>query len=187
MKLFVSCIAAVLLASTSALNAEEIKSGLQAGDGIGPFNVTKCAGATEDGVDVGKTLCYRCRNGGRPQVMVFTRSTDPKVVALVKNLDAAVKKHSDKDLRAFVNYLSDSKDAASEQAKKLATESKAENVPFVVPNEFENGPEDYGINTKAEVTVILAAAGKVKANHAFSAAKDMNIDAVVADLSKIVE
>ena len=48
--------------------------------------MTKGAGAEQDGVKEGKNLCYRCRNGARPQVMVFTRSTDPAVVDLVKDL-----------------------------------------------------------------------------------------------------
>ena len=37
-----------------------------------------------------------------------------------------------------------------------------ENVPFVVPNDFQTGPDDYAINPQAEVTVILAEGGKVK-------------------------
>lgn len=179
------CALAVLVSGASAF-AEDIKSGLKEGDAIGAFNVTKCAGAESDKVAVGDNLCYRCKNGSRPQVMVFTRSNDAKVVALVKQLDAQIKKNEEAKLTAFVNLLGDSKETASDAAKKLAAETKAENVPFVVPNEFENGPEDYGINAKAAVTVILAEGGKVKANHAVAKSADLNVDAVVADLKKIL-
>ncbi len=184
----VLALAAAFVASVSFVNAEEakIKSGLKVGDSIGAFNVTKCAGASEDGIPVGDNLCYRCKNGARPQVMVFTRSSDAKVIELVAKLDKAISKNSDKQLRAFVNYMADSKDAASDSVKKLAKETSAKNVPFVVPNEFENGPEDYGINAKADVTIILAESSKVKANHAVASAKDLDVASVVADLEKIL-
>lgn len=186
MKRVLSLFAAVALLVSGVAVAEEIKSGLKEGADIGAFNVTKCAGAESDGVDVGKNLCYRCKNGARPQVMVFTRSTDDKVVALVKQLDAELKKHEDEQLRAFVNVLGDSKAAATEQAKKLATASKAEQVPFVVPNEVENGPEDYGINAKADVTIIIANKSKVVANRAVASAKDLDVEAVLSDVKKML-
>lgn len=186
MKRLVSLFCAIAMVSTSFAVAEEIESGLKEGAGIGAFYVTKCAGAEEDGVDVGQNLCYRCKNGARPQVMVFTRSTDEKVINLVKRLDAQLKKHEDAQLRAFVNVLGDSKDVATDQAKKLAAATKAERVPFVVPNEVENGPEDYGINAKAEITVIVANESKVVASHAAASAKELNIKAIMGDLEKIL-
>ena len=165
---------------------EEVKSGLQAGALIDAFYVTKLAGAKDDGVDVGNNLCYRCKNADRPQVMVFTRSSDARVVKLVQKLDEAIAKNSGKQLRAFVNYLGDGKSSAEQDGKKLAATSKARNVPFVVPNDFENGPKNYRLNAKAEVTVILAEGGKVKANHAFASGKEVKVDAVIADLTKIL-
>ena len=176
----------VLFASVSFVSAEEIKSGLQAGDLIDAFYVTKLAGAEDDGVKTGDNLCYRCKNGGRPQVMVFTRSSDEQVVKLVQKLDAALGENSAKQLRAFVNVMGEDKSAATKDAKKLASASKAKEVPFVVPNEVENGPDNYGLNAKAAVTIIMAEGGKVKANHAFASAADVAVDAVIADLAKIL-
>jgi len=178
--------AVALMAGSSLLMAEETKSGLQEGEMIGAFYVTKLAGASEDGVEVGKNLCYRCKNGGRPQVIIFTRSGDKAVVDLVEQLDKAIVKNEDKQLRTFVNYLGDNKAAAKAAAEKLAKTAKAENVPFVLPNEHENGPEDYGINPDAEVTVILAEGGKVKANYAVASAKDLKVNAVVKGLKSIL-
>ena len=45
--------AIALMAGSSFASAEETKSGLQAGDLIGAFYVTKLAGAEDDGVKVG--------------------------------------------------------------------------------------------------------------------------------------
>lgn len=175
----------VALASAGSVMAGEIKSGPQPGDSLGAFFVTKCAGAEDDGVEVGKNLCYRCRNGRRPQVVVFTRSTDPKVIELLQKLDKAVAENEDEKLRTFVNLLGDDKEQLSESAKKVAADSKTKNVPVVVPNEFENGPDDYGINAKAAVTVVLASDLGVKASHAVEDAKDLNVDAILKDISKI--
>ena len=183
--LSVLSLVAVMAVATS-LSAEELKSGPQVGDGIGAFYVTKCAGAEDDGVAEGKNLCYRCKNGSRPQVMVFTRSTSGKVADLVKKLDAAIAKHEDAELRAFVNLMGDSKEDLSDSAKEFAAKTKATNVPFVVPNEFENGPDNYGINAKAEVTVVIAAQRGVKANYAVAKAADLDVAAVLADVAKVV-
>ncbi len=186
---------ALILAATPALaekpeKAEgkkgELKSGLQVGEDIGPFYVTKCAGAEEDGVDEGKNLCYRCRNGSKPQVMVFTRSNDAKVAELVQKLDEAVAANEENKLRVFVNVLAEDKDDASDMAKKFAASTKAKAIPFVVPNENANGPDDYGINPKADITIVMATEGKVKANYAVAKAKQMNVDAVIENLSKIL-
>ncbi len=174
------------LSISSLANAAEIKSGLQTGDKAGAFFVTKVAGADEDGVAAGKNLCYRCRNGARPQVMVFTRSTDKNVVAFLQSLDEAITKNEDKQLRGFVNLLGDDKESLNETAKKVTQESKTKNIPFVVPNEFENGPDDYGINSKAEVTILLVRGLKVEANHSVAKASDLDSAAVVKDLDKIL-
>lgn len=184
--LSLAVVAAVALTASFA-GAADIESGLKEGKFVGAFYVTKLAGASDDGVSVGKNLCYRCKNGGRPQVMVFTRSTDPKVQQLVKKLDGALAKNSSKELRAFVNCLSDSKASAEKAAKALAANTDAKHVPFVVPNEFENGPADYGINAKADITILMAAGGQVKMNYAVASAKDMDVDAVVNGLSKILK
>lgn len=187
MKQFALLSALAVFALTTQISAEEIKSGLEPGKFVGAFYVTKCAGAEEDGVEVGKNLCYRCKNGGRPQVMVFTRDAkNENVVKLIQELDKAVAENSEKELRAFVSVLGTDKEALSTTAKEVAKETKAKNVPFVVPNEFENGPDNYGLNSKAGVTIILANGGKVEGNFAVESAKDLKVDAVLADVKKLV-
>jgi hypothetical protein len=187
MKQFAMLSALAVIAFTTQVPAEEIKSGLKTGESVPAFNVTKCSGAAEDGVAVGTELCYRCKNGSRPQVMVFTRSPkDKNVVKLIQELDKAIVANSDKDLRAFVSVLGEDKEELSSVAKEIATSTKAKNVPFVVPNEFENGPENYGLNTKADVTILIVDKSTVKANHAFAAAKDLKVDDVLADVKKLV-
>ena len=114
------------------------------------------------------------------------RSTDKRIIELVQLIDKAIAKNKDSKLTAFVNVLGEDKDDLSDAAKKLAKTTKAANVPFVVPNEFENGPDNYGISPKAEVTIILASGLGVKANFAVSDVNDLKTAAVLADLKKIL-
>lgn len=170
----------------SAGSAEEVKSGLQAGQGIGAFQVVKVAGP-DDGVKVGTELCYRCKYGARPQVMVFTRDTGADVGTLAKQLDELVAKNAEKKLAAFVNVVGENREKLEASAKTFAETNKLANVPSVVPVEFENGPQNYGLDSKASVTVILAKGGKVTSSFGFA---KFNADAaktVIADVAKILE
>jgi len=181
MKIF-ACLAAVALSFSAAFaSAEELKSGLAAGERIGAFNVVKVAGAADDGVAVGNELCYRCKYGARPQVMVFTRKGSAEVVQLSKELNSAVTAKSDKQLSAFVNVLGD-KAAAEKTAKELGADSAK--VPVVVPVENENGPANYGINPDAEVTVLIAKGGKVISSTGYAAGK-FNAAAVTATVKAV--
>lgn len=176
-----------IVTADDAAKESDCKSGPQCGDKIGAFYVTKIAGAEDDGVEEGKNLCYRCRNGSRPQVIVFTRSTSPKVAELVQKLDSAVAKNESSQLRVFVNFLGDDKEELSDKAKKFASQSQAKHVPFVVPNEFENGPDNYGINSEVDVTITLATASEVQATHAIAKAENLSVDSVLSDLDKILQ
>lgn len=180
-----SLVAVMAIASTLSAK-ESLQSGPRTGDRLGAFNVTKIAGAESDGVDEGRNLCYRCKNGKRPQVMVFTRSTSPKVIELVQKIDKAIEKNDDAQLCAFVNLLGESKEDLSDEAKDFAAKAKTSNIPFVVPNEFENGPDNYGINAKAAVTVVMANESKVRASYAVADAEKLDIAAVVSNLNKML-
>ncbi len=175
--------------SATAAEAVEghVASGPAAGEYLGPFTVTKVAGAEDDSVEEGKKLCYRCKYGSSPQVVVFTRSSAPEVAALVNKIDAAVAENESEKLKCFVNVLGSDPEAAAATAKKFAMTTKATHIPFVVPNEFENGPEDYGINPNAEVTVTLALDGEILASHGFTKASDVCIDTVMGDLAKLIK
>lgn len=190
MKLLASVAAvALLVVGLSPAFAAALKSGVQPGELIAPFDVVKCAGAADDGTPVGEQLCYRCKYGNRPMVMVFSRKADDSVASLVKKLDAAVEKNADDKLAAFVNLLGDNEEALESHAKELGKKSAAPNVPIVVPVEYENGPADYGISPDAEVTVILAVKGKVVANRAYGSGQfsKKSVDTILSDVPKLLQ
>lgn len=188
MKKWIAGLVVVVSSFGSFASAEEVKSGLEAGAGIPAFIVAKVGGADADGVEVGKELCYRCKYGARPQVMVFTRTTGGEIANLTKELNAAVAANADKQLSAFVNVMSADKAGAEKSAKELAAAGSA-GVPVVVPVENENGPANYGINPDAEVTVLIANKMKVVASHGYAPGKfdAAAVKAVIAEVNGAVK
>ena len=180
-----SAVAVMMLAGVS--NAAELKSGPQPGQKVKFFLVEKVGGTEADGVKVGKKLCYRCKNMVGPQVIIFSRGKSEAVAKLAAGLDELVKKNGEGkrgELRGFVNFIGEDREEAVETAKDFAKANKLKMLPAVVPNEFENGPGDYGLNAKANVTVIIAEkGGKVVASHAFDKFESEAAKAVVKDIS----
>jgi hypothetical protein len=182
-------LAAVLLASVAAVRAAELKSGLQPGDLVGAFDVEKCGGAVNDGKEVGANFCYRCMLGNKPVVMVFARSSDKQLAALVKQLDKTVTKNADQKLSSFVNLIGANPDELKAAAKDFAAKNQLENVALVVPQENENGPAEFKINPAVDVTVTIYRNGKVVASHAVGEGQldQKEIDAIIADTGKILK
>ncbi|REK10445.1 MAG: hypothetical protein DWQ37_16300 [Planctomycetota bacterium] len=179
---------AIALTAVGTLRAAELESGLQPGDLVGAFNVEKCGGAVNDGREVGANFCYRCMLGNKPVVMVFSRTSDEKLANLAKELDKHLAKNSDQKLSSFINLIGDNEDELKANAKSFASKNKLENVALVVPNDHQNGPEEFQINPDADVTVTIYRGGKVEASHALKKGEltDKQVKAIIADTAKIL-
>ncbi|MEM0925428.1 MAG: hypothetical protein AAGJ83_05270 [Planctomycetota bacterium] len=186
LRLMMSFALAGLLLAPAVSAADPGSDCLQSGDGIAPFTVTKIAGAEGDGVDAGKELCYRCRYGQSPMVMVFTRSTDGKLGKLVKAIDSAVQENESEKLKGLVTFLGEDRDRVENAASKFAKKSGAKNIPFVVASDLESGPSRYKISEDAAVTVVVANESKVVAAHQFTKASDINVAAVVGAVTEML-
>ncbi|WP_182864755.1 hypothetical protein [Stieleria mannarensis] len=178
-------VCSVVSAEESAKKKKAAK-GLKAGDAIGAFYVTKVCGAEDDGVEQGEKLCYRCKYGSRPMVMVFARDTGGKLNELVKEIDAAVKANEDAKLKGFVTLMGKDADALKDVATKVAETSGATAVPVVIANDHETGPSNYKIDEKAAVTVVIANDSKVVAARKFNKADKVNVAAVMKAVNKAI-
>lgn len=191
MKRVTTWVLPVVVLSVAAMSrAEELRSGPQPGESLGAYEVTKVAGAPDDGVAVGQQLCYRCKMGNRPVVMVFSRRPDRALARLVKRLDTVVDQNkADHNMASFVSLIGDKPDQLAAASQKIVDDTKAKNVAFVVPKEQPNGPEGYKINPEVETTVLIYVKGKVRANHAIPAGglTDQEADQIVADTAKILK
>jgi len=171
--------AAVLTMATVAW--AEVTSGPQVGEKVGAFTVTKVTGNPDDGVADGKTLCYRCKMGQRPVVMVFARSADEKLASFLKKLEEEIEEHADTKLTAFVNMIGTDEENLKTAAAEFVSKHGIKRVAFVVPTQAKDGPENFNIAPDADLTVICYREGEVKANHAFAAGglSEEKIDAIV--------
>src|SRR3954452_16153289 len=121
---------ALALSGTLA-RAAEFKSGLQPGEHLPAYQVVKAAGAPNGEGAEGTQLCYRCKLGNRPVVMIFARKTDKNLAKLVKQLDEVVAKNSDKKMASFVSLLGADADALKKTGKEFIANTKVDNVAVV--------------------------------------------------------
>ena len=112
-KFFALCLAGVAMFGLQAVNAGDLKSGLQVDEYPPAFYVTDVTGPA-----AGTKLCYRCQYGARPVVSLFVRNMDENTTKLVKELDAVVGKNKEKKMAAFVTVLSNDPDAQEKALKK---------------------------------------------------------------------
>lgn len=183
-RLFLGTVLSAALIAGFATAADTATSGLKQGDPIGAFYVTKVAGADDDGVKTGQELCYRCKYGQRPMVMVFTRKGGEKVNQLVAELDKAVAANSDAQLRGFVTVMGEDQAELKASAKQLVEKSGAKMIPVAV-SDSPNGPANYRLDPEAEVTVIVANESQVVASHAFAADK-VDVAAVIKEVTAAI-
>jgi hypothetical protein len=172
-------IVAAAIGANAAL--AEVTSGQQVGESVGAMTVTKVTGNPLDGVPDGKTLCYRCKMGSRPVVMVFARTADTGLAKLLKKLDEEIEEHQSAKLTGFVNMLGTDAETLKKDTAEFVKLHGIERIAFVVPEESANGPTDYKIAPDADLTVVCFKGGKVQANHAFAKGQltDEKIDAIV--------
>lgn len=182
---FLLSLAALCMLSAPIVSAAEAAKGLCAGDGVGAFLVTKVAGASNDDVDDGATLCYRCKYGQRPIVMIFTRTTDGSVSKLIEQVDAAVAKHSKDDLKGLVTLIGSEPSKLTAQGKAMASKLNDKNVPIVVAKDTENGPANYKLDAKTDVTVLLVNQSQVVSRHDFAADK-VDVAAVMKQVKEML-
>lgn len=183
-------LAALCMLSAPIVSADEptkdvADTGLCAGDDVGAFLVTKVAGAADDDVDDGATLCYRCKYGQRPMVMIFTRTTDGAVSKLVEQVDAAVAKHSKEELKGLVTLIGSEPTKLTVQGKAMASKLKDKNVPIVVAKDNENGPAAYKLDADTDVTVVLVNQSQVVSRHDFAADK-VDVAAVMKQVNEML-
>ena len=185
-----ACAMAVALVFGAAIVASaEVTSGPAVGDMVGAFTVTKVTGNPDDGVADGRTLCYRCKMGARPVVMIFARTADEKLAKLLKELDEELEEHADDKLTGFVNMIGSDAETLKKASADFVAKHGIKRLAFVVPEDTKDGPPDLKISPDADLTVICYKGGTVKANHAFAKGglSDDTIDAVVEASCSLVD
>jgi hypothetical protein len=162
------------------------KAPLRQGDSVGVFYVTKIAGAANDGVEPGEQLCYRCRYGSSPIVMIFARRTGGRVTELVKRIDKAVFSNRRRRLKGLVTMMGENSSDVIKAAGEMAAAAGVTHVPVVVAKELQTGPLNYKLPADAEVTVVVAKDSQVVKTHTFTSEK-VDIAAIMNEVERILK
>jgi hypothetical protein len=158
-------IVSAFLAGVATLGAEpggSLLSGPQVGDKVSTFYVRAVTGPLKS-----RSVCYVCRNGDRPVVMLFIRKITPELKALLKELDAEVDRSRASGLRSFGVFLP-AENGSPElfpQIQTLAFDEKI-NLPLTIAAAPSDGSAGGTIHADAAVTVILYRDQTVTANFA---------------------
>ena len=158
---------------------------LKQGDAIGAFYVTKVAGADDDGVELGDSLCYRCRYGSSPMVMIFARQTGEKLTRLVKELDSAVAENQEFKLRGLLTLMGDDAAVLKGVGKEIVAAAGARMVPVVIADDIQTGPLNYRLRSDVEVTIVVAKDSQVVATYD-SAESQIDLSAVMLELKQLL-
>jgi hypothetical protein len=199
----------LLLAGASGSLAAGEPISLKAGDPLpGPFQVLMVSGPR-----AGRFNCPVCDYDLFPSVLVFLRDADKPsaaVLDLLKKLDAAIAKHASSHLDGCAIFLSDGgyrkalESPLDENAKApdlelakatvikeqrvstLADLAKAQNLTHLtVGLGTADGPEKYGLDKKAAVTVLVYNQMKIVGAYAYE--KDQLTQADVDKILKQVD
>lgn len=115
-----------------------------------------------------RSVCYVCRNGDRPVVLVLMRKTGPRVKQLLRNLDRIVDRNRAAGLRSFGVLLS-SQPAKDTGALQTFSFNGKIAMPLTVTTETAGGQEFLQLPENADVSVVLYRNRRVVSSFAFRA------------------
>lgn len=153
-----NAISAVAILSCAAASADDR---LEIGAVVREFYVQDVTGPA-----AGNELCYRCRYGNRPVIAIFARRTSDQLAALVKEVDDAVDRNSDKELAAFVVLMTDEPAEQEDALRTWAEQHEFQKVPLTLFDD-ELGPRAYRLKRDADVTVMMWVGGQLAVNESF--------------------
>ena len=159
----------------SLSTAEPLQSGLQVGEKVHTFYVRAITGPLKN-----RSVCYVCRCGDRPVVMIFVRKITPQLKRLLKGIDAEIDRHRAAGLRGFGVFLPGDGNELLPHVQTLAFDGKI-NLPLTIAAAPSDGSAGGTIHPDAAVTVMLYRDQTVTANFAYRAdeLQDREIDRIL--------
>ena len=121
-----------------------------------PFTVHDVTGPAK-----GQDLCYICRYGGRPQFVVFTRTTDGHIRHLAPEIQKVVTANKEKGVGAFIVLLADNTKANRDKLTALAKDLNL-TIPLTIAADGAKGPKGYTLPEGFDTHVLVAHRNKVQ-------------------------
>jgi hypothetical protein len=163
---------------TSTPPAKPIQSGPKIGSTIHQFFVRAVTGPHRN-----RSVCYVCRYGSRPVVMVFIQKTDPEIATLLKAIDAIVDENRVSGLRSFGVLVTDESARVVPVLQTMAFDEQIR-MPLTAATTAVAGPSCHNLHPSAATTVVLYRNQQSIRNFAF-AKGEINKDSLAPLLKNI--
>ncbi len=102
----------------------------------------------------GKSVCYVCRHGDRPVVMVLMRELGQQTTALLKELDQMVNRHRADGLRCFAVMLTGTPHREAPRLQTLAFDEKLD-LPLTLAGEAVTNGTALSVDPEDAIMVVL--------------------------------
>lgn len=172
------CGLAILMLSVG-LTWADVESGPKAGEKVGELKAFGVVGPVE-----GKEADLAAARKNEPTVYLFVNAENfsRPMARFMKSLDGKMKDVSDKASGVAV-WLTADADKSKEYLPKAQMSLNFANTSLAVFGN-KSGPNGWGINPDAHLTVVVANKGKVVKSFAYTSVNETDIRAVLAELKK---
>jgi len=170
---------AVALITTSAW--ADVDSGPTPGEKVPPLKVLSVVGEEEN-----KEIDAAKKRSEKPTVYLFVRAdrfTRP-IARTMKKLDAEVDKLGG-EAKLIAVWLTDDKEKTKEYLPKAQQSLDLDVTTLALYPDLATGPEGWGINADADLTVVVASEKKVAARFGFVSPNERVATDVLAALKKL--
>jgi hypothetical protein len=157
---------------------QPLQSGLKVGEKVASFYVRAVTGPLKN-----KSVCYVCRHGDRPVVMIVIRRITPELKTLLKRIDAEIDRHRAEGLRGFGVFVGEENQTLLPQVQTLAFDAGIE-LPLTIAAAPADGSAAGSVHLDAAVTLLLYKDLTVKANFAYRA-NELNQEQIERVISAI--
>jgi hypothetical protein len=137
------------VAGSTSASRTPVRSGLVKGAYIPTFYSRAVTGPL-----MNKSVCYVCRNGQRPVVMLLMRRMTPAMRPLLKNIDRIVDGKRAYGLRTFGVLISEEPSDALPIVQTFAFNGKI-TMPLTVATEAVSAPSCQNVHGDAALTIVL--------------------------------
>jgi hypothetical protein len=171
-----------VLLLAAALVVADVESGPKAGEKVGPLKVFAVTGPVE-----GKEVNYAAERKDAPTVYLFVNAEkfSRPVARFMKTLDGKLGDVSD-DAEAVAVWVGGDADKNKEYLPRAQTSLKFNKTALTAFAGDAGGPDGWGVNADAHLTVVLANKGKVVKSFAFVSVNATDVRPVLAAFRKAV-
>jgi hypothetical protein len=165
---------------TFAVLADDIASGPKPDDKVPPLTITDVTGPNK-----GKELDIVKERGDRPTVYVLLwadRFSRP-MNRYLKTLDEKVAADF-KEVAIVAVWLTEDAEKTAELLPRVQQSVNYATTALTLAKTDKNGPNNWGINSDAHLTTVIASKGKVAATFAYGSVNETDVPKVVEALKK---